>query len=88
MFWKNFKTLKLASGLIPKLAPIAKLATSNFHYASFNSVEYKLRTKYGADISEFGLLTQEPEERKVERQSIECINTPVNSGSFAGDSSA
>ena len=67
LFWKNFKILKQAAALIPKLAPCSKMSTSNFHYASFNAVEYKLRTKYGGEIPEFGLMTQEPEERKLEK---------------------
>ncbi len=83
----NFKNLKLAIGLIPKLAPSSKMPTCNFHFASFNSVEFKLRTRYTSEIPEFGLQTQEPEERKVERQSIEYINTPGSGNSFAGDGS-
>ena len=57
MFWKNFKILKQAAVLIPKLAPSSKMSVSNFHYASFNAVEYKLRSRYGGDIPEFGLMT-------------------------------
>jgi hypothetical protein len=57
------------------------MGLSSFHYQSFNAVEYKLRTKYGSDIPEFGLMTQEPEERRMESKNIESVGTPGN-GSF------
>jgi len=80
LFWTNFNSVKLAHGLIPKLAPCSKMSSSNFHYASFNSVENKLRSRYSAEIPEFGLQTQEPEERRVERQSIDIHSSSSTDG--------
>ena len=87
LFWRNFKILKQAASLMPKLAPCQKMGFSSFHYQSFNAVEYKLRTKYGSDIPEYGLMTQEPEERRMESKNIESVGTPGN-GSFAYRSSS
>jgi len=44
LFWSNFKALRLATGLITKMAP--PLSRSSIHYASFNAVEVKIRNKF------------------------------------------
>lgn len=57
LFWSNFKSLQLATGLIPKMAP--SMSRSNIHYASFNAVETKIRNKFNKEIPDFGLVTQQ-----------------------------
>ena len=48
LFWKNFGSLKLSVVLVPKLAPnLLDVHQGMFHYASFNAVEFKIRTKFG-----------------------------------------
>lgn len=56
LFWSNFKSLHLATGLIPKMAP--SMSRSSIHYASFNAVEVKIRTKFNKEIPATGLVTK------------------------------
>ena len=55
LFWSNFKSLQLATGLIPKMAP--SMSRSNIHYASFNAVEVKIRNKFNKEMPDDGLVT-------------------------------
>ena len=56
LFWGNFGSLQLATGLIPKMAPI--MSRSNIHYASFNAVEVKIRNKFNKEIPDGRLTTE------------------------------
>ena len=81
MFWCNFKSLELATGLIPKMAP--SMSRSNIHYSSFNAVETKIRNKFNKDVPEVGLVTRILEETKVTEESKTLVidatkaNVPV-----------
>ena len=47
LFWSNFKDVKLSVVLVPKLAPnLLGVDEGKFHYASFNAVEFKIRSKF------------------------------------------
>ena len=67
MFWCNFKSLELATGLIPKMAP--SMSRSNIHYSSFNAVETKIRNKFNKEVPEVGLTTRILEETKSSEES-------------------
>lgn len=62
LFWEHFKSLRLATGLIPKMAP--SMSRSDIHYASFNAVEIKIRNKFSKEIPEDGLQTQMLDKKK------------------------
>ena len=55
LFWSNFKSLDLATGLVPKMAP--SMSRSIIHYPSFNAVEVKIRNKFNKEIPASGLTT-------------------------------
>ena len=56
LFWSNFKSLNLATGLVPKMAP--SMSRCIIHYPSFNAVEVKIRNKFNNEIPVDGLTTR------------------------------
>jgi len=66
LFWENFRALRLATGLIPKMAP--SMSLTDIHYSSFNAVEVKIRNKFSKEIPADGLITQMIEDRDMNRE--------------------
>ena len=82
LFWTNFKALRLATGLTPKMAP--SMSRCHIHYASFNAVEVKIRNKFSKPIPVAGLLTQQHPEDGLEFEGSESEGpvtiTPLKQG--------
>ena len=60
--------MKLSVVLVPKLAPnLLAVNEGNFHYASFNAVEFKIRSKFGQKfVEKKSLLTLYQESSKLD----------------------
>ena len=76
LFWGNFKSLKMATGLIPKMAP--SMSRSNIHQASFDAVETKIRNKFSKDVPEGGLVTRSRDDRSSSEETKTIVIDSTN----------
>mmetsp|Transcript_13586 Transcript_13586/g.17206 ORF Transcript_13586/g.17206 Transcript_13586/m.17206 type:complete len:137 (-) Transcript_13586:2268-2678(-) len=75
LFWSNFKVLRLATGLIPKMAP--SMSRCSIHYASFNAVEVKIRNKFSKEIPATGLVTRMLSDSRQYQSDWDDSKTPM-----------